>query len=131
LLDLSDPSDLLTTFLTTFNINLTFMPATHRPPLFAKAERFSATAFIASIAKPAWSRNLEESIKAIRGYLTMGDLAAEEAFWYYIQQSITVSPDDQSEQWRSFLGPIPVQEAVKRFYDSSNEAPRLLYVANS
>ena len=52
------------------------------------------------------------------------DLASEEDFWYYIQQSFTVSPGlINLNNGGVSPAPIPVQEAVKRFYDYSNEAP--------
>ena len=83
----------------------------------------SATAFFSSLAKPSWSRNLEKALRDAEG-VSPGDLAAEEDFWYYIQQSFTVSPGlINLNNGGVSPAPIPVQEAVKRFYDYSNEAP--------
>src|SRR5204863_7850109 len=88
-----------------------------------EAGTLSATAFFASIAKPAWSRNLERVLRESEG-ISPGDLAAEEDFWYYIQQSFTVSPGlINLNNGGVSPAPIPVQEAVKRFFDYSNEAP--------
>src|SRR6476659_4167442 len=99
------------------------MPVTNRRRFLQKAGTFSATAFFASIAKPAWSRDLERVLRESEG-VSAGDLAAEEDFWYYIQQSFTVSPGlINLNNGGVSPAPIPVQEAVKRFYDYSNEAP--------
>ena len=52
------------------------------------------------------------------------DLASEEDFWYYIQQSFTVNPGIINLN-NGGVSPAPktVAEAVKRYYDFSNEAP--------
>src|SRR6476660_7199577 len=99
------------------------MPATNRRRFLQKAGTFSATAFFASVAKPAWSRNLERVLRESAG-ISPGDLAAEEDFWYYIQQSFTVSPGLINLN-NGGVSPAPktVQEAVKRYYDYCNEAP--------
>ena len=99
------------------------MPATNRRRFLQKAGTFSATAFFASIAKPAWSRDLERVLKQSESIST-NDLAVDEDFWYYIQQSFTGSPGlINLNNGGVSPAPIPVQEAVKRFYDYSNEAP--------
>ncbi|MBL0131791.1 MAG: aminotransferase class V-fold PLP-dependent enzyme [Chitinophagaceae bacterium] len=84
---------------------------------------FSATAFLSSLAQPAWSRNLESALKNAKG-ISPEDLATEEDFWYYIQQSFTVSPSLINLN-NGGVSPAPktVQEAMKRYYDYSNEAP--------
>lgn len=83
----------------------------------------SATAFFSSVTKPAWSRDLEKALRGAEG-ITASDLATEEDFWYFIQQSFTVSPGlINLNNGGVSPAPIPVQEAVKRFYDYSNEAP--------
>jgi len=80
----------------------------------------SATAFL---AKPTWSRNLEAALKDVEN-VTSADLAKEEDFWFYIQQSFTCAPGlINMNNGGVSPAPIPVQEAVKRFYDYSNEAP--------
>lgn len=52
------------------------------------------------------------------------ELASDEDFWYYIQQSFTVSPSILNFN-NGGVSPAPrtVQDAMKRFYDYSNEAP--------
>ena len=38
-----------------------------------------------------WARNLDAALRDAEG-VSPDDLASEEDFWYYIQQSFTVSP---------------------------------------
>lgn len=95
----------------------------NRRSFLSKAGTFSATAFLASIAKPAWSRNLEAALYNARD-ISAADLASEEDFWYYIQQSFTVSPSLINLN-NGGVSPAPktVQDAMKRYYDYCNEAP--------
>src|SRR5437763_16971759 len=83
----------------------------------------SGSAFLSSIAKPAWSRNLEKAIRSAEN-VSANELATDEDFWYYIQQSFTVSPSIINLN-NGGVSPAPrtVQEAMKRYYDFSNEAP--------
>jgi len=106
--------------LTTFSHQkLTVMPGNRRRFLRSLGT-ISATAFL---AKPTWSRNLEAALKDVEN-VTSADLAREEDFWFYIQQSFTAAPGlINMNNGGVSPAPIPVQEAVKRFYDYSNEAP--------
>ena len=83
----------------------------------------SASAFLTSIAKPAWSRNLH---KALMNAETRSpqELAGDEDFWYYVQESFTVSPNIINLN-NGGVSPSPkvVQDAMKRYFDFSNEAP--------
>ena len=99
------------------------MPETNRRRFLKKAGIFSATAFFTSLSKPVWSRNLEAVLRDAEG-VSAADLATEEDFWYYIQQSFTVSPSLINLN-NGGVSPAPktVQEAMKRYYDYSNEAP--------
>ncbi|MBL7725787.1 MAG: aminotransferase class V-fold PLP-dependent enzyme [Chitinophagaceae bacterium] len=99
------------------------MPATNRRRFLRKAGLFSATALFSSLAQPAWSRNLESALRDAEG-VSPDDLASEEDFWYYIQQSFTVSPGLINLN-NGGVSPAPktVQDAMKRYYDLSNEAP--------
>src|ERR1044071_2238723 len=99
------------------------MPINDRRRFLKKVGVFSATAFFASITKPAWSRNLERALRDAEG-ISPADLATEEDFWYYIQQSFTVSPYLINLN-NGGVSPAPkvVSEAMKRYYDYSNEAP--------
>ena len=95
----------------------------HRRSFLQKAGIVSATAFISSLSKPAWSRNLERAI-AQAGNIPPHQLATDEEFWYYIQQSFTVSSSIINLN-NGGVSPAPktVQDAMKRYYDYSNEAP--------
>ncbi len=88
-----------------------------------KAGVFSATAFLSSLSQPAWSRNLDAAVRNAEG-ISPADLATEEDFWYYIQQSFTVSPSLINLN-NGGVSPAPktVQDAMKRYYDYCNEAP--------
>ncbi|RYF86671.1 MAG: aminotransferase class V-fold PLP-dependent enzyme, partial [Chitinophagaceae bacterium] len=83
----------------------------------------TATTFFTSLTKPAWAKNLEQSLRNAEG-MSAGDLAGEEDFWYYIQQSFTQSSGIINLN-NGGVSPAPktVQDAMKRYYDMSNEAP--------
>ena len=95
----------------------------NRRGFLQKAGAFSATALLASLTQPAWSRNLDRAIRDVQD-LSPSELASEEDFWYYVQQSFTVSPGLINLN-NGGVSPAPktVQDAVKRYYDLSNEAP--------
>ena len=95
----------------------------NRRSFINKVGAISSTLFLSSLSKPAWAKNLDKAILDATG-MPASDLASEEDFWYYIQQSFTVSSDFINlNNGGVSPAPIPVQEAVKRFYDYSNEAP--------
>ncbi len=95
----------------------------NRRSFLAKAGMLSATAFFSSLTKPAWSKNLDNALRQAEG-IPAADLAAEEDFWYYIQQAFTGSPGMINLN-NGGVSPAPktVQDAMKRYYDLSNEAP--------
>jgi len=99
------------------------MSANTRRKFFQRAGAFSAATILSTITKPAWSRNLESALRNAEG-IPAGDLAGEEDFWYYMQQSFTVSPELINLN-NGGVSPAPktVQDAMKRYYDYSNEAP--------
>lgn len=99
------------------------MPENNRRRFLRRVGAFSATAFLSTLAKPAWSRNLEAALRNAEG-LSPDELASEEDFWYYIQQSFTVSPSLINLN-NGGVSPAPktVQDAMKRYYDMCNEAP--------
>ena len=74
-------------------------------------------------AAPAWSRNLQRAISDAAN-IPPADLASEEDFWNYIRQSFTVSSSIINLN-NGGVSPAPksVQDAMKRYYDLSNEAP--------
>ncbi len=99
------------------------MEADNRRSFLKKAGLFSATAFVGSVFQPAWSRELESALKNAAN-ISPDDLATEEDFWYYVQQSFTVSPGIINlNNGGVSPAPKPVQDAMKRYYDLSNEAP--------
>lgn len=99
------------------------MPPFNRRSFLQKAGIASATAAFSSLVKPAWSRNLERALSDA-SCISPGDLATEEEFWYYVQQAFTVSPSLINLN-NGGVSPAPktVQDAMKRYYDISNEAP--------
>jgi selenocysteine lyase/cysteine desulfurase len=99
------------------------MAAFNRRSFINKVGSFSATAFLATLAQPAWSRSLEKSLADVSG-IAPEELASDEDFWYYVQQSYTVSPAIINLN-NGGVAPSPrsVQEAMKRYHDLSNEAP--------
>src|SRR5437762_3024591 len=99
------------------------MNSTNRRRFLQTMGAFSTATFFSSLTQPAWSRNLNKALRDAEGVLP-SDLASEEDFWYYIQQSFTVSPGLINLN-NGGVSPAPktVQEAVKRYYDYCNEAP--------
>ncbi|MBS1760641.1 MAG: aminotransferase class V-fold PLP-dependent enzyme [Bacteroidetes bacterium] len=99
------------------------MSETNRRKFLKKAGIFSAATFFTALSKPAWSKNLEAALRNAEG-VSAADLATEEDFWYYIQQSFTVSSSLINLN-NGGVSPAPktVQDAMKRYYDYSNEAP--------
>lgn len=99
------------------------MSINDRRSFLQKAGAFSAFTILSSFTKPIWARNLNAALKNAEG-VSPDDLATEEDFWYYIQQSFTVSPYLINLN-NGGVSPAPktVQEAMKRYYDYSNEAP--------
>jgi len=99
------------------------MKNNNRRNFLQRAGALTATAFFLSLAKPTWASNLERAQHNADG-LAADLLATEEEFWFYIQQSFTVSPGIINLN-NGGVSPAPktVQEAMKRYYDYSNEAP--------
>ncbi|HEV9037759.1 MAG TPA: aminotransferase class V-fold PLP-dependent enzyme [Puia sp.] len=99
------------------------MPAFNRRSFIDAMGKFSATAFLATLARPAWSRNLDRALLGAEERSPQ-QLAGDEDFWYYVQQSFTVSPELINLN-NGGVSPSPkvVQEAMKRYLDFSNEAP--------
>lgn len=99
------------------------MNTSNRRRFLQKAGMFSATAFLSTFSKPVWARNLDSALRDAEG-ISPDALASEEDFWYYIQQSFTASPGLINLN-NGGVSPAPktVQEAMKRYYDYSNEAP--------
>lgn len=83
----------------------------------------SATTFLSGLVQPAWSRGLERALNEAQLY-SADQLANEEDFWYYVQQAFTVSSAIINLN-NGGVSPAPktVADAMKRYYDYSNEAP--------
>lgn len=95
----------------------------NRRNFLQRAGALTATAFFSSLTKPSWAKNFESAIHNAEG-ISASDLATEEDFWYYIQQSFTVSSGIINlNNGGGSPAPKTVQDAVKRYYDYSNEAP--------
>lgn len=94
-----------------------------RRHFFNKLGIFSATGLMTSITQPSWSRDLDKALLSARD-MTPQQLAGDEDFWHYIQQSYTVSSSLINLN-NGGVAPSPktVQEAMKRYHDLSNEAP--------
>jgi selenocysteine lyase/cysteine desulfurase len=95
----------------------------NRRKFLQKAGLFSAATFFSSLAKPAWSGNLDRAMRNAEG-MSASDLAAEEDFWLTIQQSFVRSRDLVNLN-NGGISPAPkiVQQAMKKYYDFSNELP--------
>lgn len=99
------------------------MAAFNRRSFLQKTSIASATAFLSSFTNFSWSMNLDRVIRESQ-LIPPGELATDEDFWYYIQQAFTISPSIINLN-NGGLSPAPktVQDAMKRLYDFSNEAP--------
>ena len=95
----------------------------NRRTFLQKAGITSAASLVGSLFQPAWSRNLEKALRYAET-IAPDQLTTDEDFWYYIQQSFTVSPSlINLNNGGVCPAPKTVQEAMKRYYDYSNEAP--------
>lgn len=94
-----------------------------RRQFLQKLGLFSATTLAGGISATTWGANLETALINAQS-LSPDQLATEEDFWYYIQQSFTVSSGIINLN-NGGVCPAPrtVQDAMKRYYDYSNEAP--------
>lgn len=99
------------------------MAAFNRRSFVSRIGTFSAAGLLSSLTQPAWSRNLDKALRQAAD-IPPDQLASDEDFWRYIQQSYTVSPVLINLN-NGGVAPAPktVQEAMKRYYDYSNEAP--------
>jgi selenocysteine lyase/cysteine desulfurase len=95
----------------------------NRRNFLQKAGAASAFALVSGLFQPAWSRNLEKALRQAAS-IPPDELASDEDFWYFIQQSFTVTSSLINLN-NGGVSPAPktVQDAMKRYYDFSNEAP--------
>src|SRR6201991_1888656 len=101
----------------------TSMAAYNRRSFLDVLGAFSATTLLSAFTRPAWSRDLDKALLRAEDRLPH-ELAGDEDFWYFVQQSFTVSPELINLN-NGGVSPSPkvVQEAMKRYYDLSNEGP--------
>ena len=99
------------------------MAAYNRRSFLDALGTFSATAFLATLAKPAWSRNLEKAL-ASASHLPAERLADDEQFWFSVQQAFTVNPEVMNLN-NGGVSPSPkvVQDAMKHNFDVSMGGP--------
>lgn len=88
-----------------------------------KLGALTGAGLLASVSQQARAARLDRALQQVV-HLSADELAADEDFWYYIQQSFTVNPGIINLN-NGGVSPAPrtVQEAMKRYYDLSNEAP--------
>jgi len=88
-----------------------------------KISLLSGAALTANVFQPAWSRDLNSALKNVE-HIAPGDLASDDEFWYYVQQSYTISSNFINLN-NGGVSPAPkvVADAMKRYYDISNEGP--------
>lgn len=95
----------------------------NRRSFLHKMGLLSASALTANILQPAWSRDLRAALKNVNS-VPPSDLASDEDFWYYVQQSYTIAPNFINLN-NGGVSPAPksVADAMKTNYDISNQAP--------
>ncbi|MEP6675100.1 MAG: aminotransferase class V-fold PLP-dependent enzyme [Ferruginibacter sp.] len=95
----------------------------NRRSFLNKIGLLSGAAVAANMFQPAWSRGLQRALK-YAAPIPPSELASDEDFWYYIQQCYTIAPNFVNLN-NGGVSPAPksVQDAMKRYYDLSNEAP--------
>jgi len=83
----------------------------------------SASMLAAGLFQPAWSRNLQAALKEAEN-VPPSDLATDEAFWQYVQQSYDLASNFINLN-NGGVSPAPrtVADAMKRNYDISNGGP--------
>ena len=64
----------------------------NRRSFLQKISLASAAAITANVLQPAWSRNLQSALKN-NELISPTELASDEEFWHYVQQSYTIPPD--------------------------------------
>jgi selenocysteine lyase/cysteine desulfurase len=99
------------------------MRIVNRRSFLQTVKALSAGTALSTLTQPAWSHNLQQAL-ATASNRPPHDLASDEDFWLFIQQSYMVSPSIINLNNGGVApSPIPVQEAMKRNFDQANEAP--------
>ncbi len=95
----------------------------NRRSFLQKMGLLSASAITANMLQPAWSRNLQDAMNKVAS-IPPSELASDEEFWHYVQQSYTIAPNFINLN-NGGVAPAPksVADAMKTNYDISNQAP--------
>jgi selenocysteine lyase/cysteine desulfurase len=95
----------------------------NRRSFIGKMGLASAAAVAGNVFQPAWSRNLKSALSNVAD-VNPAHLATDDEFWYYVQQSYTISSNFINLN-NGGVSPAPkvVADAMKRYYDISNEGP--------
>lgn len=95
----------------------------NRRSFLQTCKALTAGSVLSTLTQPVWSRNLHRALETASGK-TPEELASDEDFWSYIQQSYTVSSSILNFN-NGGVAPSPktVQDAMKRYADLSNEGP--------
>ena len=94
-----------------------------RRSFIQKMGLLSAAAVTSAVLQPAWSSNLHTALKNSE-LIPPSELASDEDFWHYVQQSYTIAPNFINLN-NGGVSPAPksVADAMKTNYDISNQAP--------
>lgn len=105
------------------NCNTKTKHMSNRRSFIGKTGLAAAAAIAGNIFQPAWSRNLKSALNNVAG-VSPADLATDDEFWYYVQQSYTISSNFVNLN-NGGVSPAPkvVADAMKRYYDLCNEGP--------
>jgi len=95
----------------------------NRRSFLNKIGLLSASALTIDLFQTAWGRELQSAMQRAEA-TPPSDLATDEEFWYYVQQSYTIAPNFINLN-NGGVAPAPkvVADAMKRNYDMCNEGP--------
>jgi len=100
-----------------------FKQMSNRRSFLHKMGVLSASALTVNLLQPAWSRDLHTALDNAAS-IAPSDLASDEDFWHYVQQSYTIAPNFINLNNGGVApAPKPVADAMKTNYDISNQAP--------
>jgi len=95
----------------------------NRRAFINKIGLLSGAALTANLLQPAWSRELRSALENVSA-VTPSDLASDEDFWHFVQQSYTIAPNFINlNNGGVSPAPKPVADAMKTNYDICNQAP--------
>ncbi len=95
----------------------------NRRSFIQKASLLTASVFTADLFQTAWGRDLKGALQDAAA-INPAELATDEDFWYYVQQSYTIAPNFINLN-NGGVSPAPkvVADAMKTNYDMCNEGP--------